>query len=697
MDITNRYRVTDFGSTAECAITLDSAVFQSVNGQFGSGPDRFRLDRSGDVVSLIMELFPGALGTESISTGTPVRNNATGGAASQSNVEIIVELDAYGDWFYVKFEAPKAGVMQSPGGEDEKARRIIRIAGNRVLVNDMVEDGSIPVAVENLLRRSAARGSGTVEANLDLMFEDLSNGRRKYVMPLGRRVDQEMFILGSGGRISKPGDILLVANNLFPRGTCNGLVTLGACTESGQMAMVRVHPYLGGIADSAEIWFVVPRSVVQEIESGKGRDEITVIGDKRALPPESEFRRIHGLLKGPAQAKQSEVVLESITLANRDVFQPVLRLQNAAGKSMDCLHSQGDVAVLLAGTLGNDVLRRLKLSSETVSLGRYDYNTKTSAIVPVGGDESAVVVFSTQHCSLAKGCPEAELRARHVITISGPQAAVSRITGHKDFPGICTQLKTRNVSGIADADSVNPFVSECEIRLGRRIRQPLGELVGAVTKTAEGDLSILLGTIFEGKATWQGVERRNVCLSDMLTIRAVVDEQVLVASFNVPNKSRDGTGRVFQPQPAETQITIRGDPELVAQIRDYPGLGQICAELERRDVAAIQIGMPATAATEAKGPEKSKPVERRTPEEIDQALRRMGVVRMQGRERIVHRDLGSPDPNAGSMNLAGTVSRLHVKEKEFPQRRWRPGGQTSEPGQQKTGGQPPRPPLKTRW
>jgi hypothetical protein len=511
-----------------------------------------------------------------------------------------------------------------------------------------------------------------MDADLDLKVKDIVAGQVKYTLPLGRKVDQRLVDDGVGSLLG-PGEIRFLVDSLFPQYTCHGRVALGAYTDFNQMAMVRVYPYKDSLANPIEIWFDVPGNPAQETGASRSRNEIEIIGDLSALPPRSELQRIHELLKsrtvGQANApKKPQGVASASVGLQKQVFQPLLQYTDASRRSEQRLHSEGDVAKLLR-LLGDGVLGKATIT-ETEGTGIqksgagasvYDcfcepppavvYNTRISVHVQVDG-RGLALSFEVPRHERSKICPKEEWNKRQLITISGPEEIVARITNHPDFARTCAELKTRNTAAI-DIYEDKAFPTEFTITLARPVLQPRAELDGAL-KPADGDVSTLFGRIFEGKATVEKSEWKTVFVKSVseelfepsrwnnrLVVTVDVDDKRLAVSIEVP-KARNETGVAQAELKARRVITIKGDPTLVAQVKDHPELDQIREELNRRLIAPAQTEIAAPAATQAL--KEPKPADTRTPGEIEEALKAKGFVRMRGRESVIHRDLGSPEP-----------------------------------------------------
>ena len=707
MDITNRYRMNVFGSYSECAITLDSAVFQSVNdGLPDSGSSR--LDRSGDVASLITGLLgPPALGRAFMETRPAFRTTEAGTRKSECNSEVSVELDMD---IEIRFEVPNAGAGTTP--EDEKARRVIKIWAESDTISRMVEDGSIPDAVENLLRRSRGRGSGNMEANLDLSFEDLDDGRRRYVLPLGRGIDQQIEhssgVLSRESRLVGQGDIVRLAEGLFPN-NLNKRLIFGTNTNAGQMAMLRAYPYQdeGNTSEQVEIWFVAP-DATRETIGGECRTEITMTGEKWVFPHESIIRTAHASLKGRTAAQPKAAEARELIIFQRPVFQPLLRYKDQASeRQMQVPHSEGDVAVLLARTLGNGVLRDVMVTeaavpekgSEPAARPSYfdyfsepppppTYNTMVAMHMQVDGG-TLTLSFEIPHGSRARSMagPKEALERRKLITISGRKETVARITQHPNFEKICDGLRQRNTAAInVYEDPANP--SEFTIALARPVFQPRAELNGTLAP-AEGDLTILFGRVFGGNATVEKSEWKTVFRSGVLKTgqwgapdlfepsghnhRLVVNVDVggrkLAVSIEVPKQGTNGTATPpIADLEARQAITIKGNPGLVRQVKDYPELEQIRAELNQRDMGATRERVATAAAPQESTANPAAPPVRAQPlsEEERRALyKKAGVVPMNqkgGRERVCF-GLVKPPSDQPGLSIPKGVGMLKMKEK----------------------------------
>src|SRR5208283_2538287 len=307
------------------------------------------------------------------------------------------------------------------------------------------------------------------------------------------------------------------------------------------------------------------------------------------------------------------------------VFQPVLQNKNGRRR----IHPEGDIAILLKETLGKEILGKVLISSENlekdisgvkrdeyakIRYGQfYDYDDKRTITYSIRVSfhitlENRGLVLSFESPANSRRSKPDEIEAREIITIRGPEGIVHRITNHQMFASLCVLLKMRDTSAIKVYED-KPATPEFSISLSRPVFQPADQAGGVYTfgkRSSEGDLSILLGRIFGKEAitkefSWKRAFRNRggdsgsnpllVWASEWNTrfdVPVELGGKRFTISFEEPQMRNE---RLIPPEAeliARRAITVKGEEELVAQVRDHPDLAKIRSELDQRDINAIK-------------------------------------------------------------------------------------------------------------
>ena len=307
------------------------------------------------------------------------------------------------------------------------------------------------------------------------------------------------------------------------------------------------------------------------------------------------------------------------------VFQPIL--QDKDGRKR--IHPEGDIAVLLKETLGNEILGRVLIRSENlekeisgakrdenaiIRYGRYyEFDDKRTIVYSIRTSfhitlENRGLVLSFESPANSRRSKPDEIEARKVITIRGPEEIVHRITNHQMFASLCILLKMRDTSAIKVYED-KPATPEFSISLSRPVFQPTDQSGGVYSfgkRSSEGDVSILLGRIF-GRETitkefsWKRAFRNRggdsgnnpllIWASDWNTrfdVPVELGDKKFTISFEEPQRRDERYTPPEAELTARRTITVKGEEELVAKVRGHPDLAKILSGLDQRDIEAIK-------------------------------------------------------------------------------------------------------------
>ncbi len=306
----------------------------------------------------------------------------------------------------------------------------------------------------------------------------------------------------------------------------------------------------------------------------------------------------------------------------RPIFQPVMKEKGKGRK----LHPEGDVALLLRATMGNDMLKEGRIESKDLAreievipkldhlTARYPsfvlnefrqpvkrkviHDTKYAFIGTYGGKDFSIVFNQAYD---ARKPTEDDQFARQIMVINGHEGFIFALASHPRFEDICFVLRTRDISKVKLGEEV--IRPEVRLELSRPVFQPY-ERDNDKSKfghsAREGDVFVLLESVFAdlpkfGSFGWECVSRDDETghyakvasrFNRRRDVPVEVNDMKITVTFEEPMTSMESGVIPAIDLAARKVIKIAGDTELLSAISGR--LESLKTELDARDIDAAK-------------------------------------------------------------------------------------------------------------
>ncbi len=661
----SNYSVYEEGGLTVCRIATKKELANQVDWRYMPGhtewmdPNTSKLSRPHDVALFVSKLFgPECLGKETVIDSGWAKH-------SECNREVEVRIITPHGMLIIEFERLVPGTGDT--AEDLNARKLVFLKAVGPIMQDIIARDGFEQAVEMLVTGNWSQRQATADAELYTVTQ--TGAGIACTINLGRQVRQLTGDGLDNMRVFSGGDIYTFVQIAFgdqavrsarassrtaPRegeshaySSYNVEVTVRVETQYG-LAFIRFERLSSGLAMSPA-------------EETAKRETITIEGSPDILK-DARFNRAVANLTGrraqePPIASPKQYAITSprfgggictIDLGRRVAIGTGTYTDETSWPVQSKLAMLGPLATFITAALGNSVLGTERVSIDSVfrtaesEPGAFSQDRPAQIQCPFNMNVRATfgntrfglvtISYEVPHEGM-ESCPERVEKARHVLTIGtgsldsmkrmteqqGFDAAVARLVGTGD--GIRRQEPGRQ----PDARTVAAAAKdEHTLTLARQVFQPtdLGQ-----PDAAAGDIATLITGVFGAAALEGASAKKRIAFrqsdspeasllqtgsewNELWEVTAFVEGRRITVGFESPMRV---LGRSENAQPPEAEaaarkkITVRGDGELVAKLKQHGELAAIIAGLNAKDAkqaapaAAAQNPNPGTGNSRVKG------------------------------------------------------------------------------------------------